>query len=185
MNALAHAAEALYAPDTSPIINLMAGDAARALATALPAIAGDPVNVSARTEALYDAWLSGVCLGSTTMSLHHKLCHILGGTFNLPHAEVHTAVLPYVLAYNLAAAPRAREILSIAIGADDPASAIYALEQQIGVRTSLRDLGMPEDGIDTVVKKATVNPYANPRPVSPDAVLKLIAAAYEGKPPST
>lgn len=100
INAIAHAVEALYARDTNPVTSLMAEEGIRALARALPAIAAKSDDRGARTEALYGAWLCGVCLGTVGMALHHKLCHTLGGTFDLPHAETHTIVLPHALAYN-------------------------------------------------------------------------------------
>ncbi|MGW5150634.1 maleylacetate reductase [Rhodococcus koreensis] len=183
MNAMAHAAEALYAPDTSPIITLMATEAVRSLAAALPAIVADPHDQDARAAALYGAWLSGACLGVTTMSLHHKLCHILGGTFDLPHADVHTIVLPHVLAFNLAEAPAAAAALSSALGSDDPAGALHALNQQLGVARSLQDLGMPVDGIETVVDQVSGNPYANPREVTADAIRRIVGNAFAGVEP--
>lgn len=100
MNAIAHAAEALYAQDGNPVVSLMAEDAIRALAEALPVIVKEPQNVDARTQALYGAGLAGSVLGSVGMALHHKLAHVLGGTFNLPHAELHAALLPHTIAYN-------------------------------------------------------------------------------------
>lgn len=180
LNALAHAAEALYAPDSTPIIDLMAGEAARALCASLPKIVHDPSDQEARNDALYGAWLAGTCLGSTTMSLHHKLCHILGGTFNLPHAETHAAVLPYVLAYNLPAAPNAQRILTSSIGADDPAPAILELARELGVAATLEELGMPRSGIETVVEKASSSPYANPREASPDDIRGVVTCAFDG-----
>ena len=60
----------------------------------------DSSDPEARSNALYGSWLCGACLGATTMSLHHKLCHALGGTLNLPHAQTHTVVLPHALAFN-------------------------------------------------------------------------------------
>ncbi|WP_086865047.1 iron-containing alcohol dehydrogenase, partial [Amycolatopsis lexingtonensis] len=111
VNALAHAAEALYAPDCSPVTALVAQEAARVTAAALPRVSADPLDLDARADLLHGSWLAGTALGSTTMSLHHQLCHILGGTFDLPHAPVHTAVLPHVLAVNLPAAPAARAAL--------------------------------------------------------------------------
>ncbi|PQP22762.1 maleylacetate reductase [Rhodococcus opacus] len=183
LNALAHAAEALYAPDGSPIIEMMAGEAARALTKALPAVATNPTDKAARAELLYGAWLSGACLGATSMSLHHKLCHIIGGTFDLPHSEVHAIVLPHVLSYNLDGAPRARGILSRAVGADDPAALIYSLSQQIGSSTSLQDLGMSGGNIELVVSKATANPYSNPRPVTAESIRSIVSGAFFGTPP--
>jgi maleylacetate reductase len=105
INAIAHSVEALYAADRNPIVSLMAEEAIGALARALPAIVRDPSDLPARSDALYGAWLSGACLGAVGMALHHKLCHTLGGTFNLPHAETHTVVLPRAIAYNAKSAP--------------------------------------------------------------------------------
>jgi maleylacetate reductase len=107
MNAMAHAVEGLYAPDATPIISLMAAEGVRALAAALPRVVTDGADLDARTDAQYGAWLCGAVLAATTMSLHHKLCHTLGGTLDLPHAQTHTVVLPHALAYNAAAAPAA------------------------------------------------------------------------------
>ena len=117
INAIAHAVEALYARDTNPVISLMAEEGIRALARALPAIVAKPDDREARSDALYGAWLCGVCLGTVGMALHHKLCHTLGGTFDLPHAETHTIVLPHALAYNAPAVPEAAARIARAIGA--------------------------------------------------------------------
>ena len=107
MNAMAHCVEALYAEDANPIVSLLAEEGIRALAQALPAVIANPSDVEARSDAQYGAWLGGTVLGAVSMSIHHKLCHTLGGTFNLPHAETHTIVLPHALAYNQGAAPAA------------------------------------------------------------------------------
>ena len=116
MNAIAHAAEGLYAHDGNPIIALMAEEGIRACAAALPRLAADPRDLDARGDALYGAWLCGTVLGAVAMGLHHKLCHTLGGSFNLPHAEVHTVILPHALAYNAAQAPEAMARIARALG---------------------------------------------------------------------
>jgi maleylacetate reductase len=125
MNALAHCVEALYAPDTSPIVQLMAEEGIRALAAALPAIRVEPADLRARAGALYGAWLAGAALGTVSMGLHHKLCHTLGGSFGLPHAETHAVVLPYAAAYNRAAAPEAMSRAARALGATDAPGALF------------------------------------------------------------
>jgi maleylacetate reductase len=181
-NAIAHAVEALYAPDGSPIISLMAEEGVRALIKALPNVAGDPDNIGHRSDALYGAWLCGATLGATTMSLHHKLCHTLGGTFNLPHAETHTVVLPYALAYNAPAAPTAVEALRRATGSTDPATRLRELSLELGAPASLRDLGLTEENVETAVDLATRNPYANPREVTAGGIRRLLTAALNGAP---
>jgi maleylacetate reductase len=183
MNAMAHAVEALYTRDANPIVSLMAEEAIRTMAKALPAIAADPSNVESRSDALYAAWLAGNCLGSVGMALHHKLCHTLGGSFNLPHAETHAAVLPHALAYNAPAAPEAIARIGQAMETDDPPLALYQLAKRLGATMALRDLGMPEGAIDHATDVAMSNPYWNPRPLERRELHKLLEAAFLGMPP--
>ena len=183
INAIAHSVEALYARDRNPLISLMAQEGIRTLAHALPLICTQPGDKAARTDALYGAWLSGVCLGAVGMSLHHKLCHTLGGSFNLPHAETHTIVLPHALAYNAPAAPDAMARIAAALGVPDPTVGLHDLARKLAVPLSLREIGMPESGIDQAADLAVKNPYWNPRPVERDAIRELIARAWRGDPP--
>ena len=183
LNAIAHAVEAMYARDRNPIVSLMAEEGIRSLSSALPRIANKPSDLTARSDALYGAWLCGVCLGSVGMALHHKLCHTLGGTFNLPHAETHAIVLPHALAYNTIAISDIVERLARALGNASPASKIYQLSNELGISGGLRTLGMPEDGIDRAADLAIMNPYWNPRPIERDAVRELIARAWAGEQP--
>jgi maleylacetate reductase len=183
-NAIAHAVEALYAPDASPIISLMAQEGIRALTGALPTLVDDGTDLDARTEALYGAWLCGACLGATTMSLHHKLCHALGGTLDLPHAPTHAVVLPHALAYNQHAAPQAAAAIGRALGSADPARGLWDLAGRLGAPRGLKELGMAEADIDRVAEQVVANPYANPAPVTADGVAALLRAAWAGEPPA-
>ena len=183
INALAHAAEALYARDASPVISLMAEEAIAALGQALPGIHADGSDLAARSRALYGAWLAGVALGSVGMSLHHKLCHTLGGSFNLPHAETHTVVLPHALAYNAEAAPEAMRRIARALGADDAARGVRDLARANGAPLALRDIGMREADLDRAADIAAANPYWNPRPVERGAIRALLQRAFEGAAP--
>jgi maleylacetate reductase len=185
LNAIAHAVEALYAKDRNPIISLMATEAIRSLSAALPAIVANPSDRDARAKALYGAWLCGTCLGAVGMSLHHKLCHTLGGGFDLPHAETHSIVLPHALAYNLPAVPEVDASLRGALGTDDPARALQNLARSVGAPLALRDLGMPETGIDQATDQALANPYWNPRALDRDGIRTLIARAWAGEPATT
>ncbi|MGY1763771.1 maleylacetate reductase [Geodermatophilus sp. SYSU D00779] len=185
MNAIAHAVEGLYAPDATPIVSLMAEEGTRALAAALPAVVADGADLDARGEAQYGAWLCGAVLAATTMSLHHKLCHTLGGTLDLPHAQTHTVVLPHALAYNQPAAPEAVAALSRALGGvDDPARALWELAGRLGAPRSLAELGMVEADIPRIAELAVANPYANPRPVTREGVEVLLRAAWAGDAPT-
>jgi len=183
MNALAHCVEGLYAENANPIMTLFAAEGIRALARSLPVVVRDPGNLEARSDAQYGAWLSGAVLGNVGMALHHKLCHTLGGTFNLPHAEVHTVVLPYATAYNRDAAPDAMAIAADALGSPDAAQGIYDLSVRLEAPVALKDIGMPEDGLDRAAELATKNPYYNPRPVERDAIRGLLEDAFHGKRP--
>jgi len=185
MNAIAHAVEALYAKDRNPIVSMMAIDGVRSIARGLPAIARDPKDIEARSDVQYGAWLCGTCLGAVGMALHHKLCHTLGGTFDLPHAETHTVVLPHALRYNASAAPEAMAALADALGHPDPAIALFDLAGTLGAPRALWDLGMPEAGIDRATDLALANPYWNPRPLEREAIRALIAAAWAGEPPAS
>jgi maleylacetate reductase len=184
INAIAHAVEALYARDRNPVISLMALEGIRALSGALPVISTDPGNKAARAAALYGAWLCGTCLGAVGMALHHKLCHVLGGTFDLPHAETHTIILPHALAYNAPAIPEIWQQLRSILG-DDPAIALHQLAERIGAPKGLRAVGMPEEGIDEAAERALANPYWNPRPLEQAPIRQLIARAWHGAAPST
>jgi maleylacetate reductase len=183
MNAIAHAVEALYARDRNPIISLMAEEGIRVLASALPKLADQPGDRAARSDALYGAWLCGTCLGAVGMALHHKLCHTLGGTFDLPHAETHTIVLPHAMAYNAPAVPDVAQRIARAIGADDAAQGLYNLVRRLGAKVALKDIGMPQSGIDKAADLAVKNPYWNPRPIEHDAIRNLIARAWAGEAP--
>lgn len=183
MNAIAHAVEALYTQDANPVISLLAEQGIAALARALPHIMLNPLDREARADALYGAWACGVCLGAVGMALHHKLCHVLGGAFNLPHAETHTVVLPHAVAYNTPAAPRAMARAAAALGVANAAQGLFDLARRLGAPTALRDIGMPESGLDLAVELATAAPYWNPRPVEPVSLRALLEEAFHGRRP--
>jgi alcohol dehydrogenase class IV len=183
MNAIAHAVEGLYTQDANPIVSLMAEEGIRALGAALPRIVRDPADLQARSDALYGAWLCGVVLGSVGMALHHKLCHTLGGTFDLPHAETHTVVLPHAAAYNAPAAPQAMARAARALGVEHAPQGLFDLAEGLGARMALRDIGMPESGLDRATDLAVANPYWNPRPIERAAIRALLDNAFHGRRP--
>jgi len=185
LNAMAHAAEALYAPDRNPLTNLMAEAALNALIDALPQIHDRADDIDARITALWGAWLSGSCLGVATMGLHHKLCHTLGGTFGLPHAETHAVLLPHALAYNLPFAPDAHRTLIRVFREPDPARALWEFAHRLHLPRALRELDMPESALDSAADIAVHNPYPNPRPLEREAIRGLLARAWAGNSPLT
>jgi alcohol dehydrogenase class IV len=183
LNAMAHAVEALYARDGNPVLSLMAEEGIRALGGALPKIAIDPAAREARSDALYGAWLCGIVLGSASVAIHHKLCHVLGGAFDLPHAATHAVILPHAIAYNAPAAPEAIARIARALGVGEAASGLYDMAATAGAPTALRDIGMPESGLDRAADLAVADPYWNPRPIQRDAIRALLDDAWHGRRP--
>ncbi|MGA0931787.1 MAG: maleylacetate reductase [Candidatus Nanopelagicales bacterium] len=188
MNALAHLVEGLYAPGLSPISALQAEEGVRALASALPRVVEDPADLSARGDALYGAWLAGWTLGTTGMGVHHKICHTLGGAFDLPHAPTHSAVLPYATAFNEAAAPEAMAAITRALAAagmsdESAAAGLWRLADRIGAPTSLKEVGFTPSMVDEAAEIVVAAQPINPRPVDLDGTRALLLAAYDGTKP--
>ncbi len=183
MNAIAHCVEALYAENANPIMSLMAEEGIRALAASLPRVMKQPGDLEARSEALYGAWLGGCVLGAVGMALHHKLCHVLGGTFNLPHAEVHTVVLPHATGYNAKAVPEAMRRIARALGANEAAAGLYDLEAALGTPLTLEAIGMKRADLDRAADLAVKNPYFNPRPITREGIRALLDDAFTGRRP--
>lgn len=183
MNALAHAVEGLYAPERVPVVDWMAEEAIRALGEALPRIVAGASGLGARTRALEGAWLAGSVLGASAMGLHHKLCHVLGGSFDLPHAETHAVLLPYVAAYNAPYAKDAMAKVARALGAADAVDGLVALGRALGIPPSLAALGMHRRDVATAARAALHDRYANPRPLDEAEITGLLRAAFEGAPP--
>jgi alcohol dehydrogenase class IV len=182
MNAIAHCVEALYAHDGNPIVSLMAEEGIRALSAALPKILIDGKDVEARSEALYGSWLAGCTISTTSVALHHKLCHVLGG-FGLPHAETHSIVLPHAMQYNRDAAPEAMSRVARAIEAVDAPRGVYELEMRLDLPMKLADIGMKQTDLERAARIAADAPYPNPRKVEYAPVLELLQHAYEGRRP--
>jgi maleylacetate reductase len=183
VNAMAHAVEALYSPQANPVTDGMALDAIGRIAATLPMIALDPRDREARASLLQAAWLAGVCLGTVGMGLHHKLCHVLGGSLGLPHAETHTVVLSHVMAYNAPAVPGVMARIAAALGAADAPAGVFSLIERAGGPVSLRQLGMAEEEIGRVAREVTASPYPNPREPYTDGIEELLRSAWRGERP--
>jgi maleylacetate reductase len=183
INSIAHCVEALYSKDANPIISMIAEEGIRALAEGLPVVVKERANLDARSNALYGAWLGGLSLGAVGMALHHKLCHTLGGSFNLPHAETHTVVLPHATAYTAPATPEAMSRIARALGAKSAAQGLYDLAASLGAPTSLAALGLKAADLDKAADIAVQNPYYNPRPITREGIRALLQDAFEGRRP--
>ncbi len=180
VNAIAHSAEALYSDDRSDESDRMAFDSITALAQGLRQLQDDHENVDARADLLYGAWLAGTCLGTVGMGLHHKLCHTLGGSFGLPHAQTHTVVLPYALEYNEPAAEDAVRAVATALDVSDAPAGLQGLVHSWGGPKSLAELGFSREDVDKAAALATARPYPNPREVTRRGITDLLTRATDG-----
>lgn len=184
LNAMAHAAEALYAVERHPISTALAIEGLQAFRDSLPSVVASPDDLDARGETLYGAWLCGTVLGQVGMALHHKLCHTLGGSFNMPHAETHAILLPHAIAYNARAVPDLLRPVCDIFGRDNAGLALHDFARQAGAPLALSALGLQEGDLDRAAELATEKPYPNPRPVERDAVRGMLQAAWAGEAPA-
>lgn len=184
LNAIAHAIECLYAVDRTPVSTLFAIEGLKALHKALPAILVTPDDMAARTNALYGAWMCGTVLGQTAMSLHHKACHVLGGSFEFPHAETHAAMLPHTVAYNLASVADLLEPASEIFGY--PLSqALFDFATDLGSPLSLEELAIRQPDFDLAASLVTKNAYENPRRLDAEAIKIMLRDAWSGVRPKS
>jgi maleylacetate reductase len=184
VNALAHSVEAFYAPGANPITALIAEESIRAIAAGLPGAVARPDDAEARSLTLYGAYLAGAAFAVAGSGLHHKVCHVLGGAYDLPHADLHTVMLPQVVAFQQPALPEAMGRVARALGAADAAGGLHALALEIGAPTALREIGMRAEDLDEAVGLVLEKvPEDNPRRVEEKDVRGLLEAAFEGRRP--
>ena len=183
LNAMAQAVVNVASGELNPVVTLMATEAVKAMHGSLPRIIAEPENINARAEALYGACLAGASLGTGTTGLHHRLCHTFGGTFNTPHAETHTVLLPHSVAYNANATPDGTRRLADAMRVDDAANGLFELAKRIGAPMTLKEIGVNERDLDRAAAIATDTPINNPEPVTENRVRRLLENAYLGNAP--
>ena len=183
MNAMAQAVANAASEDANPVSSVMALEGIRALARSLPVIISEPDNIDARIEAMYGACLAAAALGTGTTGLHHRLCHTFGGTFNTPHAETHTILLPHSVAYNAGARPEATRRIAEALGVGDAATGLFELAGNLGAPTALKDIGIEEADLDEAAAVALEKPVNNPEPVTRERIRALLDNAWRGHPP--
>src|SRR5579863_7695479 len=184
LNALAHCVDAMWGPNADPIDRALAAEGIRSLRAALPAVAADPAGLDGRERALYAAYLSAVAFASAGSGLHHKICHVLGGAYDLPHAQTHAVVLPYVLAFNGPTAPDAERRIAAAFGSDRAIDGLEDLRRELDAPRALRDYGFTEDAIPAAAEAILpAVPESNPRPVTVADLERLLRAAWSGADP--
>jgi maleylacetate reductase len=185
LNALAHCVDSMWGPRTDPIDQSLALDGIRALSVGLPRVVAKPGDSASREQTLYGAYLAAVAFASAGAGLHHKICHVLGGMFGLPHAETHAVVLPYVLALNAPAVPDLAERMAVGFGSATALSGLLSLRDEVDAPRALRDLGMVEDQIASAVGPIVdASPANNPTPITRDIIEALLHAAWAGEQPA-
>ena len=183
LNAMAQAVVNVAAPDANPMVSLMALEAVRILSASLPMVMERPTDPEPRCEALFGAMLAAAALGTGITSLHHRLCHTFGGTFNTPHAETHTVLLPHCVAYNAAATSQGTARVAQAMGVTNAAEGLFDLAARVGAPTALREIGVMESDLDRAVEVALANPVVNAEPVTPSRLRMLLQNAWSGASP--
>jgi maleylacetate reductase len=186
MNAAAQCVAALCAPDAGPVTALLAEEGLRELAAALPSCTELPWDLPARAKALVGAWLAGLAVGGVETGVHHKVCHVVGGSFGLPHADVHAAVLPHAAALDATAAPeglaRVARVLGAGEATGDAAGGLWDLAVRTGAPTSLRELGLRRRDVDVAAGLVAATLPASRRVDAAD-VAALLRAAWDGDRP--
>lgn len=184
LNALAHCVDSMWGPRTDPIDQALAQEAIRALAEGLKQLAGSEPSIAGIETTLYGAYLAAVSFASAGSGMHHKICHVLGGMFDLPHAQTHSVVLPHVLDFNAPNAPEAEKRISHAFGSATALSGLAALRSALDAPKALKDYGMPEDGIaQAIAPILAAIPANNPTPVTAGGLEALLYAAWSGREP--
>lgn len=183
MNAIAHCVEALYAERPSPVAGALSEEAIGVLRRALPRCVADPTDKDGRTDALYGAYLAGTVLATSGMAIHHRICHVLGGTYGLPHGDANAIVLPHAVAFNEPAAPIAIARVARSLDADSAAPALFDLARSLGAPTSLRELGFDGADLEGVADRVAGGDFYNPRPAGRDEIMEILGAAFEGTRP--
>ncbi len=184
LNAMAHAAEALYAKDRTKASTKLATEGLQHFASSLPDVIADPTDLNARENTLRGAWACGTVLGNVGMALHHKLCHTLGGSFDLPHAQTHAVILPHAIAYNAFAVSELLEPVVSSLGGDNAGLSLWNFAHSLGAPLSLQAIGMAKDDIETAARIALKNPYWNPREITYEGILQLLHMAWVGSAPA-
>lgn len=184
MNAMAHAVDAMYVADASPLVTTISVQAITLLADALPVVLAQPHDIDARTQALYGAHLAGLVLSTAGTALHHRMCHVLGGRYALPHAETHAVLLPHSVAFNETAAAAANALIAAALRGAVAATAIWDLERGLDLPASLAELGLHAGDVAAAAGDVAATPVSNPAPVTKQGVAQLLEDALAGRPPA-
>lgn len=164
------------------------------LARSLPTVAAEPGNLAARTDVMFAAYCAGMSINTAGTAAAHAIQSPIGALTHTPHGFGISALLPYVMRYNLPArVPEFAEMGRI-LGAADPSSppleqahaaiaAIESLLESVGAPTDLKTLGLSPDDFAFVADQAmlatrlTAN---NPRDLNKAAVLAILERGYAG-----
>ncbi len=179
MDAMTHAVEALTSILAQPICDGQALHAIRIIKENLPKVMADPKDAKARNKMQVAATMAGWAFTIAQVGLAHAMAHTVGILYNVPHGAACGIVLPEVMRFNVDFAADKLALVAQAMGVntagmDDKAAAVAAadaiekLMKEAGHPMRLRDVGVPEDGLDLAGFHAICDTAAlfNARPVS-------------------
>ena len=179
MNALDHAAEALYVKGRNEDGDREALAGASLIGEWLPCVVESPDDFEARRRLLEGAMHAGAALAAAGLGLAHAMAQALGGRFGLPHGAMNAITLPPVLRFNEPVASAEIARFGAALGTDDPIGRVQELAL-LGGYERLRDQGVPEDELAEVAEAAAGRPgaRANPRPATSAQISDLLRSVY-------
>jgi maleylacetate reductase len=163
----------------------MAEHGMRVLARGLPRVVAAPGDVDGRTEVLAGAYLAGAAFAVAGSGIHHKICHVLGGAYDLPHAEMHTVILPHALALVTPSQPEAIGRMAVAIGEPDVPGAVFDLARRIGAPASLAEIGMTGDRLDEAAGLIAEASAGTAMEISENDARALLDHAFAGRRPQS
>jgi len=174
LNALAHAAEALYSGDSDDAV---AG--ARLIGRHLPEVVADGHDLAERTALLEGALHAGRALGERGLFLGHAMAQALGGRYGLPHGAMNALCLPPALRFNQPVVPEAVASLAGALDTTDAASRVEELAR-LGGFGRLRDFDVREDDLAELAADVSARPgaRANPRAATAQDVEELLRSIW-------
>src|SRR5947209_12042134 len=181
MNALAHCVECAYSITRTPEAEAIALAGAQRIASALPAVVDDPVDLLARTNMFAGAVLGGRALQNASMGVHHGLAQLVGGRTGIAHGLANAVILAHAMRFNAdAVSEELRRIGEALDDPDDPAAAVDRLVERLGLPTRLSDWGLTDEDLDAVVRLSQSSPVVqmNPRPLSEDDARSILEAAF-------
>lgn len=185
MNSVAHAVDALYGQNSGsmhigPLTIALAREALFAHQKGLSAVVHGEDNIANRQRLLYAGFLGGLLISMHGIAIHHRLCHVIGGLFDVPHGATNSIILPHAVAYNTGVVPQADQLIQEVFEGDNPAKCIYQFTQSLNAPADLREFGVPESAATQIAQHQIAHGGWNPREVTLASLTELVKNAING-----